>query len=66
MGNKKLCNIAWTIKKLAVDEMGEDVWVDEDDINYLDEEDDDDDDDDADIENIVEEEEDDDDGGEEE
>ncbi|CAF4512089.1 unnamed protein product [Rotaria socialis] len=66
MGNKKLCNIAWTIKKLAVDEMGEDVWVDEDDINYLDEEDDDDDDDDADIENIVEEEEDDDADGEEE
>ena len=56
MGNKGLCNDAWTVKKLAVDDMGKDVWEDEDDVDYLedDEEDEEQDDDDADIEDVAE------------
>ncbi|CAF2719280.1 unnamed protein product [Rotaria sp. Silwood2] len=64
MGNKKLCNAAWTVKKLAVEDMGADVWEDEDEVNYLDDDEDDDADDDdsdeeddADIEDVEEEDE---------
>lgn len=59
VGNKRLCNCAWTVKKLAVDDMGEDVWEEEDDVNYLDEEEDnyEDEDEDVDIEEVEEEDE---------
>ncbi|CAF3895127.1 unnamed protein product [Rotaria sordida] len=57
MTNKGLCNDAWTVKKLAVDDMGTDVWEDEDDVNYLEDDEEDEeeeDDDDADIEDVEE------------
>jgi hypothetical protein len=61
MANKKLCNEAWTVKKLAVEDMGQDVWEEDDEVDYLedeeDEEEDDDDEDDADIEEVEEEDE---------
>ena len=62
MASTELCNTAWTIKKLAVENMGQDVWQEDDDLDYLEDDDDekeDEDDDDADIEEVEEEDEDD-------
>ncbi|CAF1344111.1 unnamed protein product [Didymodactylos carnosus] len=59
LGNNELCDVARTVKKSAVDEMGQDVW-EEDDVDYLDneqEEEDDDDSSDAEIDEVEEEDE---------